>query len=358
MKIALEATLAQTHKTGTGKYVYHLLKTLSEIDKENEYFLLYDNKDWSGPNFGVNFLPVSYSSAANMFTGTHALTKVLKKIKPDIYHATRAISIPPIHSYPVVSTIHDIYPILDKSKQSSFISFFSKEPIKCVVEYSDFFLFNSMFTKLEFSIFFNVPDTKGQVIYLGPSVKVEPIESKDKSGNFMICPSGIEKRREQLFLLDVYKELFYQNKDIPNLIFIGDDRGEGGELARRIKDFKLENKVIWEKDLPRDEIINYYKKASLFLLPSSYEGFGIPLAEAMFAHIPVICSDISVFREVARDYPVAYARLRDKSDWIEQINRFYKKSHKLNIKTADKLLEERNWQTCASKTLNCYKSLV
>ncbi|MCP4181561.1 MAG: glycosyltransferase family 4 protein, partial [bacterium] len=356
MKIAIEATLAQSHKTGTGKYVYHLLKTLSEFDNEHEYFLLYDNKEWKGPQFGKNFKYISYHTGSKIFSVGSRLNRLLNKINPDILHITRILGINKKAICPVITTVHDIFPILEQPRQSKIKMLFFKQLINNVTDNSDFYIFNSMFTKLEFSVFFHLPDDKGRVIYLGPSANVTPPEEKRPINGIMLCAGAIEQRRQQLFLLDVYKELLSKKEDVPPLVFIGDDRGDGEELLSNINKYNLTSKVRWEKNISRDQINKLYQNASLALQPSSYEGFGIPLTEAMSCHLPLICSDISVFREVAREYPI-YARLRDKNDWVDLILKFYRKRYKTNIKLADKLLEERNWKVCAEKTLDYYKKL-
>ncbi|HJO91780.1 MAG TPA: glycosyltransferase family 1 protein [Victivallales bacterium] len=356
MKIAIEATLAQSHKTGTGKYVYHLVKTLSELDKKNEYFLLYDSKEWRGPQFGKNFQYISYNSGNKFFPVGSRLNSSLRKINPNIMHITRILGVNKKAVCPVITTVHDIFPILEQPRQSKIRKLFSKQLINNVTENSDYYIFNSMFTKLEFTVFFNIPDNKSKVIYLGPSANVIPPEEKRSINGIIICAGAIEQRRQQLFLLDVYKELLSKKEDIPPLVFIGDDRGDGEKLINTINKYNLTGKVKWEKDASREQINKLYQNASLALQPSSYEGFGIPLTEAMCCHLPLICSDISVFREVAREYPI-YARLRDKNDWVELILKFYRKRPKTKTRLADKLLEERNWKICAEKTFECYQSL-
>jgi glycosyltransferase involved in cell wall biosynthesis len=357
MRIAIEATLAQSHKTGTGKYVYHLLKTLSELDKKNEYFLLYDSKEWKGPQFGESFKYISYYSKSKFFSAGHRLNSCLRKINPNILHITRILGVNKKAICPVITTVHDIYPILEQPRQSKIKKLFFKQLINNVTDNSDFYIFNSMFTKLEFTVFFHIPEAKSKVIYLGPSASVAPPEEKRLYDGVMLCAGAIEQRRQQLFLLDVYKELLSKKEDLPPLVFIGNDRGDGDKLLKNINKYNLSSKVRWEKDISREQINKLYQNASLALQPSSYEGFGIPLTEAMSCHLPLICSDISVFREVAREYPI-YARLRDKSNWVDLILKFYKKKNRLNTRLADKLLEERNWKVCAEKTLNCYKFLA
>ena len=80
MRIAIESTLAQGRLTGMGQYVINLLKGLSDIaDDKYEFLLFHSTREWSGPDFGKNFIPVSYYFCRQSLGIRYRLNKMLKK---------------------------------------------------------------------------------------------------------------------------------------------------------------------------------------------------------------------------------------------------------------------------------------
>jgi glycosyltransferase involved in cell wall biosynthesis len=79
--------------------------------------------------------------------------------------------------------------------------------------------------------------------------------------------------------------------------------GNGGAYLEKIKKFaqakQLEHKIIWIEKMVYEELPLLYRNASVFLYPSEYEGFGIPVIEALFSKVPVITSNVSCLPEAA-----------------------------------------------------------
>jgi glycosyltransferase involved in cell wall biosynthesis len=105
---------------------------------------------------------------------------------------------------------------------------------------------------------------------------------------------------------------------MPGLVFAGPDRGDARRLLRRIEELQLGGKVrrlSYVSDRQREEL---YRNASLFLMPSSYEGFGLPMLEAMSYGLPVVCSDIPPLREIGVG-GVVYVEPGNVAQWSEAI---------------------------------------
>ena len=358
MKIAIEATLAQGNiPTGFGNYVSNLLENLSMLDRENHYFLLHSNKTWRWKNYGSNFEPVSYFCGKQSLGIYLRLNTVLKRIGADLFHATCTIGCPPNPDIPVITTIHDIFPILFPNKSKLLLKFFFENLLNLTAKYSGNFIFNSEFTKIEFYNNFKNASKINEVIYLGPSLTTSQKYLSERLKNTpIICVGAIEDRKEQLFLLEVYNSITKDGPILPKLIFLGPDRGNGRKLKKKITDYGLSASVKWLEYLSDDELIKYYTKASLLVYPSSYEGFGIPLVEAMQFKLPVICSNISVFKEIGGEYPI-FARVGNIEDWKSKIINFFQGKINSKRNLVNQLLEERNWKTCAKKTLEVYKKV-
>jgi len=125
------------------------------------------------------------------------------------------------------------------------------------------------------------------------------------SENFILAVGHIEKRKNYLTLIAAMAHLHAQGR-VCHLLIIGNDSGERAVLEERIKSSKLSGHVKFLNGLSDIEVRCAYKLCSLFVFPSTYEGFGIPILEAMAAGRPMVLSDIPVFREITEDNSVYF----------------------------------------------------
>ena len=110
-----------------------------------------------------------------------------------------------------------------------------------------------------------------------------------------------EKRKNHKFLIDALSH--YSCKNNLNVLLIGKDLGLMEDIKNISKQL-VNVKVRFEDSIDSEnQIINIYDRTKLFVYPSLYEGFGMPLIEAISRNCRIICSDIPVFREIAGDIP-------------------------------------------------------
>lgn len=117
---------------------------------------------------------------------------------------------------------------------------------------------------------------------------------------FLLAVGHFERRKNYLRLVDAIKRLHDQGRPC-FLVIIGNDSGEQQAIEQRIVSANLVDDVKILTGLDDLEVRCAYKLCSLFVFPSSYEGFGIPILEAMAAGRPMVLSDIPVFREITQD---------------------------------------------------------
>lgn len=357
--IAIEATLVSQKKnpTGLGGYVHNLLKAFSGMNQEEFHFhLLYSTEEWQGENYGENFTPVSYrftkhQSAAIVFN----LNTVLKKIKADLFHATCNTGVPPFINVPVLTTVHDIYPIIAKHDVSLKSHLLFKLMFSWSAKNTTLFLCNSKFTMSEMERY-GIPKEKLDYAHLAPCMEFSGIShNKEIAEKYMLCVGAIEKRKGQAILLDAYCKALEKKPDLPALIFIGPDRGDGYYL----KEHENSNgKVKWLNYVDDETMKQYYANAEIFICPSFYEGFGLPLLEAISAGLPVICSDIPVFHETAHDYPL-FVKTDAESfrDALLNIDSCIS-GCRAKSRMAREIKAEYSWCRTAEKTLAAYRKLL
>ncbi len=354
MRIAIEATNAQGAATGFGRYVISLLQALAELETKHEFILLHSSKEWNGPDFGPRFRPVSYYFLKQSLGIAFKLNSVLKSGNADLFHATCTTGVPMLKAVPTVATIHDLYPLIhSKSCPATNVHIF-KRLIKWTIRNSDHFLCNSNSTARELCSYFNIPEQKVTVTHLAQAVPEQTITMPDRSKRHgYLCIGAIEPRKNQLFLLEAYQHAYQQDRTIPELTFIGPNRGDSVELRKRIAAYRLEDKVKYLNYIPSEQLAEYYANAAYLVFPTLYEGFGLPLLEAMQYDLPVICSDIPVLREVGGEYP-AYLPPGDLEAWSQAL---LAPPPAPSPECGRTILSQFSWRQCAEKTLAVYEKI-
>ncbi len=123
---------------------------------------------------------------------------------------------------------------------------------------------------------------------------------------FMLAVGHFESRKNYLRLIDAIA-LLRDRGCVCSLLIIGNDSGERKAAEEKITSMNLTGCVKILSGISDLEVRCAYKLCSLFVFPSSYEGFGIPILEAMAAGCPMVLSDIPVFREITQDNGVYFS---------------------------------------------------
>lgn len=122
---------------------------------------------------------------------------------------------------------------------------------------------------------------------------------------FILAVGHIEERKNYSRLIDAVARLRARGRSCP-LLIVGNDSGSGKTLEEGIASANLSGHVRILSGLDDQEVRCLYRLCHLFVFPSSYEGFGIPILEAMAAGRPMVLSDLPVFREITQDTGVYF----------------------------------------------------
>ena len=125
--------------------------------------------------------------------------------------------------------------------------------------------------------------------------------------SYILHIGSFEKRKDLITLVEAFHDIKKKqsNKEI-KLVLAGAQIVNGNkkvikQIKRYILNNDLENEILLPHYVTKEEVHHYYNNALLYVFPSIDEGFGIPIIEAFFYSLPVICSDISVFKEIANE---------------------------------------------------------
>lgn len=313
MKIAFDAKRAFLNRSGLGNYSRSIINLLSRYYPEEEYFLFTPSAD--GTLFQPNdrqkviqpegFLPTQFSSWWRSF----GLTKEVANLKADIYHGL-SNELPfnfkktGIHS---IVTIHDLiferfpelYPIHDRRMY--------RLKFRSACETADLIIAVSEATKADLIDFYKVDPKKIQVAYqtCNPSflIKISDDDRKQVLAKnelpeaFVLSVGTIEPRKN---MLNILKALHKANLDIP-LVLVGRPTPFQQKIVEYAESNSIRRKLIILNDVPSEDLPALYQSCKVFAYPSRFEGFGIPILEALSSGVPVVTSTGSCFSETAGD---------------------------------------------------------
>ncbi|XDD48021.1 glycosyltransferase family 4 protein [Leptospira sp. WS39.C2] len=180
---------------------------------------------------------------------------------------------------------------------------------------------------------------------------------KDLGSGYVLSVSTIEPRKNYPFLLEVFREYRKRNPHhYRPWVIVGKIGWESPEFIEELIQERTLYKDIFILDSVSDsELQHVYKRSGLFLFASKYEGFGIPMVEALFHKIPCIVSDIPTFHEIGKD-GVLYFPAESKEDskrWAEAIDHFFQ-----NPTQVDVSIDEFRWENAAKITESVFKQVL
>lgn len=180
---------------------------------------------------------------------------------------------------------------------------------------SDLILTVSNFSKSEIRKFFGERIVvKTQVVYNGCDIQADNVIAKSTTKSYFLFVGSIKPHKNLKNALLGFEQL---KTDDYQFIIVGKKEGfitgdnDVFDLVNRINQSK--EKVLFTGNITDAELYAWYKGASALVMPSFYEGFGLPLIEAMHFNLPIICSDIPIFKEICAD-KVMYFNPHDSAD--------------------------------------------
>ena len=134
---------------------------------------------------------------------------------------------------------------------------------------------------------------------------------------------------------------------------------ETQQINEQIKNLKIENKVTKTGFVKDEDLVSLYNAAKATILPSFYEGFGLPVLESMACGTPVICSNVSSISEIVGKDAI-FCDPSDPEDIAKQIEKVFDISQKEHELLSQKLIKHAGlftWGKVARQTIDVYKAL-
>ncbi|MBI3764639.1 MAG: glycosyltransferase family 4 protein [Chloroflexi bacterium] len=304
-RLALDARLTYYTGGGIGNYIRHLAAELPALDPANDYFILHSRK-------ARESLPMPPNAArVNCWTPSHhryeraALAVELWPLGLDLLHSPDFV--PPLDGrWRSLITVHDLtflrYPqfLTPDSRR------YYNEQIKAAVRRADAISADSFATRDDIVNLLGVPAEKIAVVHLAPDAAFAPVTAEavatslarhNLPRDYILFVGTLEPRKNVDGLLRAYATL----PDAPPLALAGRPGWLFDETQTLISNLHLTDRVCLLQDFPSSDLPALYSGASVFILPSHYEGFGLPVLEAMACGTPTIIADRASLPEIAGD---------------------------------------------------------
>jgi alpha-1,3-rhamnosyl/mannosyltransferase len=376
LNIGYDASFVHGQKNGTAVYSHNLLTHLSQIDRHNRYtvfpFFTYHYlpgfKKYQprlSPNFSffLNSLP---ESLINILWNQIPLARPFLTPKFDIFH-TNTMAIPPASFYRklVVTILDTTFYTHPQYHQPANIDHCLKATY-AALDKADLVITISQHSKNDLVKYFDFPSDKIVVTYIGchesfyqscPKNQIEETVAKYQLHHpFIFHLGSLEPRKNTLGLIKAYNLLPQKMREKYDLV-IG---GASGWLNSNIFDYlKLHNpdgNIKFLGYIPDPELVALYHGATIMAYPSFYEGFGIPVLEAMASGCPVLTSNISSLPEVGGQAAL-YCNPYDIEDIAAKLEQLLNTPKEEIIKQGKIQARQFSWSRCARETFKAYQSL-
>jgi glycosyltransferase involved in cell wall biosynthesis/outer membrane protein assembly factor BamB len=362
MKIGIDGnSLTRPFQNGTRRYSDELLKNIAKIDKNNQY-IIFANTKVSIPqqaNFKLVVLPRSPILKHQLF-----LPIAASKENLDIFHNIDSYGSIFLKVPHIVTTVHDInlgtvYPTFRNLK------YFSKRIYSEILRFftfrnTDMFISVSKSTDHELKKYLKEHslNKRSVVVYEAtPNVFRKPTHLLAKK-RYFLCMGDFSPRKnlEQIFAAFIH---FQKHSQVSyELYVVVSTKEESINIKKTIHKYNLSHFVKVFVSPSDSTILNLYSHAMAFLYPSLYEGFGLPILEAMSAGCPVITSKYGATEEIAGG-AAALVNPRSAKSICKAMHKIAKNKTNRNslIENGYKRAKKFSWRETALKTINSYRNV-
>jgi len=375
MRVAIDYTAALYQAAGIGRFVRCLVSALAEIDRDNEYLLVYAAPPRKArlsipgaPNFSSRRIPIP-ERALNILWHRLSLPFPVDLVTGpvDLFHSPDFV-LPPVWRASTVLTVHDLAFLLRPECADARLRDYLEKTVPWSVARADFVLADSVNTQDDLICLLGVPPAKIEVVPGGvdPSFApvrdpriLESVRQRISSGApFILSVGMIEPRKNLVRLIEAFEKAKTRGH-LPHKLVLAGKRGWLSDgIYRRAASSPLAEDILFPGYVPDPELPALYSAADLFVFPSLYEGFGLPPLEAMACGTPVVTSTSASLPEVVGEAALVVDP-EDSEELAEALTRPLEDWELRARMVASGLQQSRQftWEASARKMLKVYQRL-
>lgn len=378
MNIAIDIRNISKKRTGDETVFLNLVRELAKIDRENEYFLCIDlrpTKDLDAVRERLeiegkkNFQLVPLGSGNKFVWSAWTIPRFVRREKIDIYHTQYIVPFCIPKKTKVVTHVHDVsfcvYPEMIAWKDL----FFLRLLIPYSLRRADAIIAVSEFTRSEIRKYYGATAySKTRMVSNGilpwkggaQAVADEQRRALQKKYHlpeqFFLSVGTLQPRKNIPFLLRAF-DVFADTVSGVSLVLTGDLLGHNAdpEIGVALKDMRHIERILFSGYVEDADLPSVYTLSLCLVFPSKYEGFGLPIGEAIELGVPVVVSDTPAHREVAKNEARYFA-----PDRLDELTKLL---YAVYIADASHTLKKPSnaglprWDESAKKLLEIYQSL-
>ena len=308
MRYAIDAHAIGRNLTGNEVYIRNLLHGFAALDHSSE-FIAYISENIGGAPAAVpsRFLQKHVSDNSVVRLG-YDLTRCVKRDRPNLLHVqyTAPLGCP----VPVVVSVHDVSFIEHPEYFPWQRAFQLRRTVRGTVSRAAKVIVPSAFSRSAVARAYNLDPSKIEVVPIAMSPHFRPISRElaaaqvqarfNIRGPYVITVGDLQPRKNQIGLIQAFERLMLSHPQLPHkLVVVGQKSWFASRIMQAATASKVADRIIFTGFVNDDELLSLYNGCDATAFPSFYEGFGLPVLEAMACGRAVVCSNSSAIPEVA-----------------------------------------------------------
>jgi glycosyltransferase involved in cell wall biosynthesis len=330
MRIGIDARfLTHPQRGGFKTYTENLVAALARIDSKTVYVLYLDRQPGaqdvvpSQPNFINRVVQGSLPVVGLPWREQVALGKQVKADRLDLFHSP-CLTAPLILPCPLVITVHDmIWAFRENftsrgswSLKRRLIDWYNYLVPRYVIRRASAIITVSHASKNSILETFQMNAEKIVVTHEAAGSAFRLIEDADQleavrnkyslPSKYILALGAADPRKNIKSLIQAYRSLSDELREKYQLVIVWTHTFLASEISKLVEELGLSANVRFLRHVPNEDLVSIYNLASLFVFPSRYEGFGLPLLEAMSCGVPVIAADNSSIPEIVGEAAILF----------------------------------------------------
>jgi glycosyltransferase involved in cell wall biosynthesis len=347
---------------GIGRFTFETLKIIVNNNPEVEFIFCFDRPFHPDFIFANNITPIIINPPARHAFLWHiwfqySLPKVLKPLNIDVFLSPDGF-IPLNAPFKTVAVIHDLafehFPRgVDWISQQYYKYFFPRFAKK-----ASQLITVSEFTKQDIIKQYQINESKIEVVYDGVSESFKPIDNLEKEKTiqaltggtkYFVCIGAIHPRKNIITLLKAFEDYCLKQKNPYKLVIIGRKGWKNIALENYLRQMKSKDDVIFTGKLNDNNLITILASAKATIYPSVFEGFGLPVLEAMACGVPIVTTHNSAMQEIAIEAAFFFSATQEKE--LSQILQSFENDEELlknKIEKGLQIAQKYTWENTAN----------
>lgn len=363
MKIGIDARiLSEKNIAGVGVYLINILKWIVNDEKynKNEYYL-YSHKNINiDDSIKKHFICRKVEAKNGTYAIRYKLPSYIKKDGIDIFWGPAHLLPKKVKGIKYIVTIHDLALLINPKWGERYNALIQNLFIRKCIRESDKIIAISKCTKQDIMKYSDNKQLNIKTIYNGgpylveDDVKKEIIDKFKLEDKYFLYVGTIEPRKNIETIIKAFEQFCESEKDY-KLVLAGKLGWKYNYILKKINSSKVKEKIILTGYISDEEKKALFLYSTAFLYASHYEGFGIPVLEAMSMRTVVISSNNSALLEVLGEAGLQVDNENDYilfSDMMKQVVSFTPNERNMQIEKEIKQIDKFSWTKCAKETLD------